>query len=544
MRRQASILFSQLCSHCVRLFFWVARYLGLKGESAAVRPVAGGIRPKAWAWLLRRVGRRTAPPRTQRPVAEALQAREQPASPGRDVPLPPATPDEVSPALHPLQVVIATPKLVPAAKLAPTPTPVPERTPTREFTPASEPEPSPRAPRRQTTQSQTPPRRRERSSVAPRLEPLAPEPSPEESESSATIRGTAQVIPIDLRRVPKPPLQRRIAVIADCENDTVSVEASLRFTGLLSKKGRLKNKACGAHIVHTGDMMHKNAPNAVVVGFWEGLRTAAEAADCCLHLVAGNHELEIWRRLQSGARLGLKPVEQQAVQGLIRTMKLFHVEGSILFIHGYPTLTLLRHMQAYRTDTGKSLNDYNQDWFQIAFDDAKLLTRYAYPRSNVCRESLLHDVPSPARYYRRYGREVAALLSSFGIDLVVHGHRPERSGVQSDYEVQRWLPGIRMINNDTQIRLQGLGATVIRQVESGPTDVLFVNTNNATLAHRAEVRGLLRRPKRAADDSLDLKQMVPDGQVFSFVRNGDLRASGVAAEPQTRQPSDQRFGRV
>ena len=525
----------------MRLFLWVAPYRGLGHESAAARPLAGGIPPKWRTWLLRTAGRGTVPQRTQRPLAESRQAWEQPSSPGHDVSLPPATPDEVTPALHPLQVFIATPEIARAPELAP----AAELAPTPELAPAPEPEPGPTALRPQTTQSQTPPQRRERSSVAPRLEPPAPEPSPEESESPATIRGTAQVIPIDLRRIPKPPLPRRIAVIADCENDTASVEASLRFTGLLSKKGRLKKKAHGAHIVQTGDMMHKNAPNAEVVGLWERLRTAAEAADCGLHLVAGNHELEIWRRLQSGARLGLKPVEQQAVQGLIRTMKLFHVEGSILFIHGYPTVTLLRHIQAYRTDTGKSLNDYNQDWFRKAFDDAKLLTRYAYPRSNVCRDSLLQDVPNPARYYRRYGREVAALLNSFGIDLVVHGHRPERSGMQSDYELQRWLPGIRMINNDIQTRLQGLGATVIRQVESGLTDVLFVNANNATLAHRADVRCLLRRPNRSVDDPLDLKKMVLDGQVFSFVRSGDSRASGVAAESQTRQPFDQRIvGRV
>ena len=50
-------------------------------------------------------------------------------------------------------------------------------------------------------------------------------------------------------------------------------------------------------------------------------------------------------------------------------------------------------------------------------------------------------MPDPARYYRRHGREVAALLGAFGIDLVIDGHRLERTGVQKDYELESWLPG-------------------------------------------------------------------------------------------------------
>lgn len=356
--------------------------------------------------------------------------------------------------------------------------------------------------------------------------------SPGQSATLAANRRGATVIPIDLRRIAKPPVQRRVAVIGDCENDTDSVESSLRFVGFLGKKGEFKAKARGAHLVQTGDLLHKNAPSPAVVSFWEGLRTAAESTDCALHLVAGNHELEIWRRLRSGERLGLKRGERQAVLGLIRTAQLFHVEGSMLFIHGYPTVKLLRHMQAYRIGTGKRLNDYNQDCFQPAFDRAKLLARYAYPRTNSYRGSLLHDVPDPARYYRRHGREVAALLGAFGIDLVVHGHRPERTGVQKDYELQSWLPGIRLISNDIQLRLQGLGATVIRQVENGPTDLIFVNRKSSTPAHRADARSMLRAPDRTVGDPLGLKKAGPEGQVSSIVRGRGLRAPACVARKQ------------
>ncbi len=335
---------------------------------------------------------------------------------------------------------------------------------------------------------------------------------------------------ISLEPRPRPAIERRVLVIGDCENDSVSVEASLRFVGLLDKQRRFSTKTCGIQIVQTGDFLFKNSPSPAVVGFWEGLGRAAALADCCLHLVAGNHELEIWRRLQAGDRMGLSRQAERGVQALIRRTSLFHVVGSMLFMHGYPTLALLRHLRDYRRDTGRGLNDYNQDHFHPAFGNARQLARYAYPRGGLCRTSLLHDVADPERYYRRHGREVADLLGALGIELVVHGHRPERSGVQADYELGRWLPGIRMINNDVQLRLQGPGATLIRQVEHGPTDVRFVNRGNATLAHRTDVRRLLRAPAGPAEIPLSPRSRRLEGPVASFVRGRDFGVPTLAAE--------------
>ncbi len=296
-------------------------------------------------------------------------------------------------------------------------------------------------------------------------------------------------------RATKPPSRRRLLVLPDSENDTQGVRDSLRFAGLLGKRGNIKKRMCGVHIVQTGDLLHKHAPDPAVVDFWNGLRSAADTAGCSLHLVAGNHELEIWRRLRSGERLGLRRREQRAVEELIRTMRLYHVEGSMLFIHGYPTVKLLRHIQAVGGGNGKDLNDYNADCFQPALDAPGKLAQYAYRRAQG-RGSLLHDVPDPARYYRRHGAEVAALLAGLGIDLVIHGHRPERSGVQADFECSRWLPGIRMIGHDIQLRVRGLGATAISQVENGPAELRFVNRANTSSAHRSDVRRLLQDPDR------------------------------------------------
>jgi len=334
---------------------------------------------------------------------------------------------------------------------------------------------------------------------------------------------------INLPQFAPPALQRRVLVIGDCENDTSSVETSLRFTGMLSKQGRFKAKNRGAQIVQTGDLLYKNSPSARAVHFWEELRIGAASVGSPLYLIAGNHELEIWRRLRSGERLGLKRLDRLAMQGVIRTTRLFHVSGSMLFIHGYPTVKLLRHVRAFRTSTGKAVNAYNQDCFQPALDDPKRLARYAYPRRNVCRGCLLHDIPDPARYYRRHGREAAALLASLGIDLVVHGHRPERSGVQKDNELRRWIPGVRMISNDIQLRVQGLGATLIRRVGNGPTDILFVNRTSATPAHRAEARRVLRAPAQSYGKLPGPNKTGINEQISVVLRRRDLIAPGIAA---------------
>ena len=336
------------------------------------------------------------------------------------------------------------------------------------------------------------------------------------------------VFPMSLERA-KPPQRRRIVAIADCENDTASVQASLRFVGLCGKRGRFKAKSDGACIVQTGDLLHKNRPNPSVVEFWEGLRAAAEGANCALHLIAGTHELEILRRLRSGARLGLKRCDRVAIQRLIRSTQLFQLKGSMLFMHGYPTVRLLRHMLAYRNDTGNSLDDYNREHFQAAFDDNDSLARYAYLRRSDNPNALLHDVPDPERYYRRNGEEVAALLGALGIDLVVHGHRPERSGLQADYEFRRLLPGIRMISHDIQMRLHGLGATVIHQIGSDPAEVHFISSRQSTPSHRADVRRALSISKGMAGPSTTLEQLTPGKLTSSYSHNSSVVSSVAVA---------------
>ncbi len=358
-------------------------------------------------------------------------------------------------------------------------------------------------------------------------EPIA---SPRVEAAAAPPPLPGWVIPLDPRPIPRSPVARRVVVIGDCENDSSCVEATLRFLGALDKRGGLKARIRGAQIVQTGDLLQKNAPSLGIVRFWEGLRSAAAVAGCGLHLVAGNHELEIWRRLQGGERLGLNPEGQRAVQSFIRSLVLFHVEGSALFLHGYPTLDLLRDLQAYRRDRGRPLNDYNAERFQRALGDSRQLARYAYLRGDQSRAPLLYDLADPGRYYRRHGREVARLLGALGIGLVVHGHRPERSGLQTDYELRKWLPGIRMINNDIQLRLQGLGATLIQQGDRGPAEVYFVNRSTLTLSDRDDARRLLRADVVAGDAAAPLDQPSPRRPVSSLVPLGKLAGGSLSGK--------------
>lgn len=285
---------------------------------------------------------------------------------------------------------------------------------------------------------------------------------------------------------------RRLLALADCENEIDAVKSTLRFAGLTTKDGRLKARSKDACIIQTGDLLYKQAPDPSVVDYWQALQADAEARGCSLILLAGNHELEIWQRLQAGQDLGLKRHQQETVKALIRGMRLIHVEGSILFIHGYPTLKLLEDIRQYRETTGEDINAYNEHRYRPTLEVRKRLMNFAYRRGDAARQALLHDVQDPQRYYRQRGREVAMLLGKLGIDIVVHGHRPERSGMQTDFELRRWLPGVRMISNDTQMAQHGLGATVIAQPSWERPEVILVNSIAANANLRRRVRRLMR----------------------------------------------------
>ena len=286
----------------------------------------------------------------------------------------------------------------------------------------------------------------------------------------------------------RPALPARCIVFSDTENGIDPVVNTLRFTGVLGEKGGLADELAGLSILHTGDLIDKKNPDPAVVAYWQKLQQDARAKGGQVRLIAGNHELEIWQQIRSGEKFGMSAEQLGRVNNFIESLDLFHVAGPVLFMHGYPTLEFLQVLLHFRDTTGKTLNCFNADHYKKAFKSVNASKQYAYVRRNRRSGYLLYDVADASRYYKKQGREVGAVLSRLKIDTVVHGHRPQRSGVQADKEYLKWIPQVRMIGNDTMVRRRGLGATLIRQESGGELDVVFINTKTGSKKLRKKIQ--------------------------------------------------------
>jgi hypothetical protein len=295
----------------------------------------------------------------------------------------------------------------------------------------------------------------------------------------------------------------RCIVLSDTDNDVSSVRKTLRFAGILNGKGEFADNLEGVTIVHTGDLIDKKNPDASVVEYWQLLQQDALARGCHVKLIVGNHEQEIWQKIRTGEKCGMGAKKTDWLNGFIESLDLFYVAGPVLFVHGYPTLEFLQTLLHFKEVTGKDLNYFNTDHYKKAFRSVKAIRQYAYVRANRKTNYLLYDVADASRYYKKQGRVVGAVLAQLKIDIVVHGHRPQRSGVQVDYEFGKWIPKVRMIGNDTMVKRRGIGATVIRMTSSGTLDVVFINAKTVSEKLRRKVHKYLgchfRLPPGTAD---------------------------------------------
>lgn len=306
------------------------------------------------------------------------------------------------------------------------------------------------------------------------------------SPKDPRIRGTASC------SLKNHPLPKRAIVFSDTDNDVLCVEKTLRFAGIVNKKGQFTEDAEGLGIFHTGDLVDKKNPDPAVIEYWESFRRRADLSGCQVKIVAGNHELETWQRLTQGETFGLPNKQLTRILRFIETLDLIHVEDSVLFLHGYPTLAFLRTLLHFREVTGKDPNLFNEDHFRKAFRSAEAINQYAYVQGKAGDNYILADVAEASAYYRKHGRNVVTLLRELDIHTVIHGHRPQRSGRQTDYEFAKSIPGVRMISNDTKVRIRGIGATVIRIKPREEPDIVFINTLTENKKTRSFVRGLLQ----------------------------------------------------
>ncbi|MEW7985431.1 MAG: metallophosphoesterase [Candidatus Thiodiazotropha sp.] len=288
----------------------------------------------------------------------------------------------------------------------------------------------------------------------------------------------------------------RCIVLSDTDNEIVSVKNTLGYATLLNDREELADDLNGITLFHTGDLVDKKNPDPSVVDFWCQIRRQAELKGGRVKIIVGNHEQEIWQKIEAGKNIGLEAGHLEDLKLFIESLDLFHLERGILFIHGYPTLEFLRTLQHYGEVTGNNLNQFNSDHYEKAFKSPEAMQLYAYARDNKRKNYLLYDVKDAAQYYKKHGKSINMLFKTLKIEVVIHGHRPQRSGVQIDYEFSKWLPDVRMIGNDTMVRRKGLGATVIRSCADGNTDILFINTKNKSKKQRKIVSEYL-----AADQS-------------------------------------------
>ncbi|MEW8048859.1 MAG: metallophosphoesterase [Candidatus Thiodiazotropha sp.] len=276
----------------------------------------------------------------------------------------------------------------------------------------------------------------------------------------------------------------RCIVLSDTDNEIDSVKNTLGYAALLDDRGELTDDLNGITIFHTGDLVDKKRPDPSVVDFWRQTRQQAELKGGRVKIIVGNHEQELWQKIETGKKIGLGKDRIEDLKLFIESLDLFHLERGILFIHGYPTLEFLRTLQHYGEVTGNALNRFNSDHYKKAFKSTEAVQLYTYSRDSKQRKYLLYDVKDAARYYKKHGKSIDILFKALKIEIVIHGHRPQRSGVQVDYEFRKWLPDVRMIGNDTMVRRKGLGATVVRSCADGKIDIIFINTKNKSKKQR------------------------------------------------------------
>ncbi len=286
-------------------------------------------------------------------------------------------------------------------------------------------------------------------------------------------------------------INNRFVILSDTDNDISCIKHTFEYIELLINNDFVDDLS-GLSIVHTGDFLDKKAPNLDVLDYFKELQKTVHTRNGHVKILAGNHEQEIWSNIINGEDYSLPKTTLDSLRTFIETLDLFYLQGPLLFIHSYPTVEFLRELLQYREAKGKHPNSFNEDHYKTAFQSVLALSQYSYKKGNRDETHLLYDPLNAANYYRRNRSELTSLLMDLEIGCIIHGHRPQSSGKQVDREFAKCIPGIRMIGNDTKVKQNGIGATLVRMEMGRALDLAFINSSTAIKKNRKRTRYLLR----------------------------------------------------
>lgn len=307
----------------------------------------------------------------------------------------------------------------------------------------------------------------------------------------------------------------RIITFSDTDNDTECVSSTLEFAELVGADGALTEELAGLSIVHTGDVLDKKAPNFEASDYWIELEGEVSKRGGAVKVLAGNHEQELWQRVKSGEDYGASQKTLSRVCSFVENLDLFYVDGPVMFIHAYPTVGFLQTLLRYRNDTGSHLNDFNSEHYREAFESNDLLAQYSGVGGETNEHHILYDFDEVKAHYKEYGAEISATLAEMEIDVLIHGHRPQHSGVQADYEFARWVPDIRIVGNDTVVKAHGFGATLVRLELGRSAELCFLNSKASSKKIRKAALSLLRP---SGSDSGELRRLLSESEECGKLR--------------------------
>ncbi|MBP9749251.1 MAG: metallophosphoesterase [Candidatus Pacebacteria bacterium] len=274
--------------------------------------------------------------------------------------------------------------------------------------------------------------------------------------------------------------------ISDIHNDLTSARASLRERGLIEKHSdEWHDDVHDVHIVLTGDLVNREAPDHAVIRLFRHLAEHPKHNNT-VTLLLGNHELDLLTTAATGSqRVRLKPKDL----AFLETGQIIYKRGPVLFLHAYPTQALLEDMVAQYEEHGGDVP--NEAWHinEQCTQACNMLPYAPLESAHIFQELGAYATTTRSQMLERAESDVAQdtatakLLERLQVKVVVHGHKRRVSGKQA---IEKYMPGICMVNNDTAIALtknpdheHRIGSTIVR-TDGDAVDVVCVHGAHAS----------------------------------------------------------------